>query len=175
MNTNLLMIRYNAALEIERDLRREFFENHKFFWWKCPIRDRDLAVLIASSKSITNGPCKGGLINARGRPDRYMTLRAHWLSANGYLGEYGTSKEFEPTLLGWAVLDAFAKDEACFPEQVQRSLREFYGMAERCLEPDKRSTRSDSCSEDAVPPSQQPGRCSQKVKRRTGSTNTKRR
>lgn len=136
MNRKLQAIRCSANIEIERELRREFYENHKFFWWECPLKDRDLDVLVAASLSITHGPCKGGLINEKARPNGHMTLRAYWLSNNGYLGEYGTFREFEPTLLGWATLDAFAKDRACFPEHVQRSLRQFYDGTPSCTEQD---------------------------------------
>lgn len=131
-NTSTQAMRHNARVEVERDLRRQFFENHKFFWWECPLKERELEVLIAASKSITNGACKGGLINERGQPDGNMNKHVMRLCNNGYLGEYGTSKEFEPTLLGWAMLDAFAKDRACFPEEIQRSLREFYEGTPSC-------------------------------------------
>jgi len=136
LNIRHEVISHNAKIEVENDLRRHFYENHKFFWWECPLPEKHLVVLIAASRSMTFGPCKGGLITQHRRPDWKLNKHVRTLCYEGYLGEYGTFREFEPTLLGWATLDAFAKDRACFPEQVQRSLREFYEGTPSCSSQD---------------------------------------
>lgn len=71
-----------------------------------------------------------------------MNNHVRALCYEGYLGEYGTFREFEPTLLGWATLDAFAKDRACFPDKVQRSLREFYEGTPSCPSQDSPTSTS---------------------------------
>lgn len=110
-----------AEEELERYNRRMFFDHGVFNWFEFPLRQPCLDALVAASLSHRIG-CKGGLINERGRPNGRLHFAAQELRRAGYLGKENDQDEFQPTKLGWAMLERFAPERACFPSNYERQL-----------------------------------------------------
>jgi hypothetical protein len=98
-----------AKEEIENFNRSSFEKDGTFLWCSWPYSDRMLEVLIAASHS-NKISCKEGLVNLKG-PNVHMWFAAQDLRRVGLLHPNESLEEFQPTELGWAMLEHFAADK----------------------------------------------------------------
>lgn len=105
-----------AKEEIEQFNLRAFHERGEFLWETFPHSERQRLVLIAAGRSSKIG-CAGGLIRETGRPDASMISAADKLRRAGLLGARESLEEFQPTKLGWAMLEHFATPEELMPKE----------------------------------------------------------
>lgn len=111
-----------ASAELQKYYRQEWTTSGAFRWPSWPHETYEFEVLKMASRSAKIG-CKNGLINERGQPNTRHDSTMWKLQTKGLLGE------FIPTDLGWAMLEHFAEDTECFPDNykfrwVQRDMPE---------------------------------------------------
>ncbi len=115
-------LKFLAEEEIERFNRKAFEERGEFLWCSWPYSERMLEVLIAASHSNTMA-CKEGLVTSKG-PNGSMQSAADDLRRKGLLHPRETIEEFQPTELGWEMLEHFAKEKYTRIGEIPKSLEE---------------------------------------------------
>lgn len=118
------ILRFYADQELDLYRRSAFDQRGEFLWERWPFSERLLAVLIAAARS-SKIACKGGLINERRQPDEKMRAAADDLRALGLLGARESLEEFQPTKLGWAMLEHFATPEELMPPDSNDSSKRY--------------------------------------------------